>query len=67
MIFQKSDYIDYRISKSKEIFQDALLLSENGRWNSCVNRLYYSSYYLVTALLYNNNIKATTHNGVKLR
>ena len=65
MIGQKEDYINYRISKSKEIYQDALLLADNRRWNSCVNRLYYSSYYLVSALLYKNDIKAETHNGIK--
>ncbi len=61
----KKEYIDYRVSKSKEIFEDAILLADNRRWNSCVNRLYYSSYYLASALLYENNIKAETHNGVK--
>ena len=61
----KEDYINYRISKSLEVFKDALLLADNERWNSCVNRLYYSSYYLAGALLYKNGIKAETHNGVK--
>lgn len=61
----KKEYIDYRISKSKEIFEDAILLAKNERWNSCVNRLYYSSYYLASALLYENDIKAETHNGIK--
>lgn len=61
----KQDYINYRISKSSEIFDDALLLANNERWNSCINRLYYSSYYLASALLFKNDIKAETHNGVK--
>ena len=30
-----------------------------------MNRLYYSSFYLVSALLYQKNIKAETHNGAK--
>lgn len=59
------DYIAYRVSKSDEIFADAKLLAENNRWNSCVNRLYYSAYYLVSALLYKRQIKAVTHNGVR--
>nr|WP_321451033.1 HEPN domain-containing protein [uncultured Carboxylicivirga sp.] len=37
----------------------------NNRWNSCINRLYYSAYYLASALLYQSSIKAETHNGVK--
>lgn len=61
----KDDYINYRINKSTEIYDDAILLAANKRWNSCVNRLYYSSYYLASALLYKNDIKAETHNGVK--
>ncbi len=65
MIVAKEDYIRYRISKSQEIFEDAVLLAQNERWNSCVNRLYYSSYYLASALLYLNNINSKTHNGTK--
>lgn len=65
MTAAKEDYINYRISKSSEIFDDAILLGNNGRWNSCINRLYYSSYYLASALLFKNDIKAETHNGVK--
>ena len=65
MLSSRQDYIDYRMKKSKEIYDDAVLLSKNERWNSCINRLYYSSYYLVSALLYQKDIKAQTHNGVK--
>lgn len=61
----KKDYINYRIDKSSEVYEDAMILAKNERWNSCVNRLYYSSYYLASALLYQNGIKAETHNGVK--
>lgn len=61
----KTEYINYRISKSNEAFEDAELLVKNQRWNSCVNRLYYSSFYLLTALLYRHQIKANTHNGTK--
>lgn len=63
----KQDYIKYRIEKSSEIYQDAILLAQNERWNSCINRLYYSSFYLISALLYQNNIKAETHNGTKIQ
>jgi uncharacterized protein (UPF0332 family) len=61
----KQDYIDYRVLKSKEIFEDVILLADNQRWNSAVNRLYYSCFYLISALLYKHDIKAETHNGTK--
>lgn len=61
----REDYIRYRSLKSDEAFEDARLLIENGRWNASVNRLYYSSFYLVSALLFQNKITTQTHNGVK--
>ena len=61
----KQDYIDYRVLKSNELFEDVKLLASNNRWNSCVNRLYYSSFYLVSALLYKYDLKSETHNGAK--
>jgi len=61
----RQDYIDYRVLKSKEAFEDVVLLADNQRWNSCINRLYYSCFYLVGALLYKYSIKAETHNGAK--
>ncbi|MEI8202118.1 MAG: HEPN domain-containing protein [Bacteroidota bacterium] len=61
----KADYINYRIEKSKEVFEDAVILAEKKRWNSCVNRLYYSSFHLVNALLFKNGINAQTHSGIK--
>jgi uncharacterized protein len=61
----KQDYINYRVSKSNELFEDVKLLASNQRWNSCVNRLYYSCFYLVSALLYKNDFNSDTHNGTK--
>ncbi len=63
MLGTKQDYIDYRVLKSNEIFEDVRLLAHNHRWNSCVNRIYYSSFYLVSALLYKYDFKSETHNG----
>ena len=46
MSYSKEDYIKYRISRSDEAFNDALVLAGHGSWNSCINRLYYSAFYL---------------------
>jgi uncharacterized protein (UPF0332 family) len=64
-IGNKEDYIRYRLEKSKESFADAQLLAENKRWNACINRLYYASFYAIIALLHKNNIKVQTHDGVR--
>ncbi|MCK4815544.1 HEPN domain-containing protein [bacterium] len=46
------DFIEYRIQRSNDTFEDAKLLANNGRWNSVTNRLYYACFYAVSALLY---------------
>ncbi len=61
----KNDYINYRVNKSKEALADALLLIADERWNASINRLYYSCFYIVSALLLKHNIDAKTHNGIK--
>lgn len=67
MSVSRQDYIAYKIQRANEVFDDALLLASNRRWNSSVNRLYYSSFYLVRTLLYKHQIKADTHNGTKTK
>lgn len=57
--------IKYRIARSKDTLDDAQILAERGKWNSAINRLYYSAYYAVMALLLNSDFKPTTHNGAK--
>jgi len=47
----KEDLIKYRIKRAKETFEDAFLLANHGKWNSSINRLYYSAYYAIMALL----------------
>jgi hypothetical protein len=53
MIGDKDDLVKYRLEKAKETFEDAQLLIESKRWNSAINRLYYSAFYAVIALLLN--------------
>lgn len=61
----KSGYIDYRLSKANEALAAAKLLAENNSWNACINRLYYSCYYAVSALLLKKGVSAQTHTGLK--
>lgn len=62
---ERDEYIKYRLEKSDETFEVAELLIENEKWNSAVNRLYYSVYYAISALLVKAGIKTKTHTGVK--
>jgi len=61
----KQKLIEYRISRSKETFEEALLLAGNNHWNAVANRLYYSCFYIVNALLIKNDLSFSSHNGVK--
>ena len=63
----QNDYLQYRIERSNELFQDAKLLAENKRWRSCVNRLYYSSFHLISALLSLDGITTKSHDGLKTK
>ena len=60
-----NDYIRYRRAKSREAYENACLLASNEAWNAAINRLYYSCFYMTTALLLRHSVKAQTHNGVK--
>lgn len=61
----KEDLIRYRLNRSKDTFEDAQILAEREKWNSAINRLYYSAFYAVNALLLKNNINSVSHNGTK--
>ena len=59
------DYFKYRYHRSEESFEEALILSENGRWNAVINSLYYACFYAVIALLIKNDIETQSHDGAR--
>lgn len=59
------DYIKYRIEKSDQAYNDALILARSGSWNGSINRLYYACYYLVSALTLKDGIETKTHSGLR--
>jgi uncharacterized protein len=62
---EKSEYVLYRIESAKKTFEAAKILAESGFWNSAVNRLYYTLFYAVNALLVLNNIQTKSHSSTK--
>lgn len=65
IIDNQNDYINYRFQRAIESFEEAMILADNKRWNAVVNRLYYSCFYAVIALLLKNNIETQTHDGAR--
>ncbi len=55
------------MKRALEKLNDAKLLANSERWNSCVNRLYYACFYAVNALLIEKKIEPKTHKGVKVK
>ena len=55
--------IHYRLDRAQESLDDARLLAEAERWNACVNRLYYSCFYAVSALLVRDGLSSSRHMG----
>lgn len=67
MSYSNKDLVAFRIHKAKETFRDAQLLLEAMRWDSAANRLYYASFYMVSAYMAKQEIRVTTHSGIKSR
>ncbi len=59
------DLIKYRIKRSEETFQDAELLLNNNRLESCINRLYYSAFYSILAYSLIRKYKTSKHSGIR--
>lgn len=62
---ERTEYVKYRIESAYETFDAAKVLAEHEYWNSAVNRLYYSVFYAVNALLVMNEIQTKSHSATK--
>jgi uncharacterized protein (UPF0332 family) len=60
-----SELVAYRLGRANEALEDARILGDSGRWNACVNRLYYACFYAVTALLIQQDLSSSKHTGVR--
>jgi uncharacterized protein (UPF0332 family) len=57
--------IRYRLDRAQESLDDARLLADAASWNTCVNRLYYSCFYAVSALLVRDGFASSRHTGIR--
>jgi uncharacterized protein len=62
---ERTEYVKYRIGSAYKTFEAAKVLADNGFWNSAVNRLYYSVFYAVNALLVMNQIPTKSHSATR--
>jgi uncharacterized protein (UPF0332 family) len=62
MEFDKEELINYRIERSKGTIEEAKLAIDNNKFHLAENRIYYSIFYLVSALALKNDFITSKHN-----
>ena len=65
MMKRSKDLVLYRMTRAHETLEDSRILANAGRWNACVNRLYYACFYAVSALLVGDGLSSSKHAGVR--
>jgi len=61
MDFDKDELIKYRIERAKETIQEAELSLKNKSLHLAQNRIYYSIFYIISALALKNNFSTSKH------
>lgn len=61
----RADLVEYRLARARETLEDSRLLADAGRWDGCVNRLYYACFYPVSAILLQEGHSSPKHTGVR--
>ena len=59
--------IEMELDKAERTFAEQQLLREGGLWNTLANRLYYSLFHAVSALLISEGHEVETHKGAVIR
>ncbi|MBD3420534.1 MAG: HEPN domain-containing protein [Chitinivibrionales bacterium] len=59
------DIIQYRRERAWEALDEAELMAKTDHWNTCVNRLYYACFYIVSALLEKNGYSSSKDTGIR--
>src|SRR5438067_3015208 len=63
----KNNETEAFLKRAEDAMNDAALLIENNRNEAAANRLYYSVYYCIQALLQSKNIISKTHKGTHIK
>jgi len=64
MNYSKNELIKYRIERAFDSIEEAKILAKEEKWNAVVNRLYYSCFYAVNALLLQDGFASKTYSGI---
>jgi hypothetical protein len=59
--------VGMELEKAERIFAEYEVLQKAGFWSTLVNRLYYSAFHAVSAMLINDGYEVGTHKGAVIR
>lgn len=62
---ERENLVKYRLRKAWDTLAEVNLLLQHNLLTTAVNRLYYSCYYAVIALLIKSDLSPSTHAGVR--
>lgn len=65
MTSHRADLVHYRMKRAWETLEEADILASYGKWNACVNRLYYACFYAVSAFLLKDDFSSAKHTGIR--
>lgn len=60
----QEDLIRYRLSRAEETLEEARVMLQTGHPYGAANRIYYTCFHAVTALLLAHNLSSSKHSGV---
>jgi uncharacterized protein (UPF0332 family) len=63
---ERKSLVNYKLERAKETVAEISVLIANKLWRNAANRLYYSCFYAVSALLLKHGYIAHTHKGTKV-
>ena len=60
---ERTTLVTLELKKAHETFEEIGVLTAANRWNGAANRLYYSVFHAISALLLHDGYSVNTHNG----
>ena len=60
---ERKALVKFRVQKAHEAWEETKVIVEEGLWYAAANRMYYSCFYITSALLISNGLMAKTHAG----
>jgi len=61
----KTQYIQHRLHRAQETFEEAQMLFEGEHLSGAVNRIYYAMFYAVSALALSHDFKTSSHTQLR--